>query len=127
MKSYIWRALLFVSALSFLAFQAAAQGSTTTLRGLVRDPSGALIPGATLTLKDPSTGIEKTTQSGGDGAFTFTNLQAGTFDLTVVATGFQNGVYKAIAVDTGRVTDVPVELKVGSANQSVEVISSYGV
>ena len=118
------RAALCTFALAVLAFPAAAQVSSTSLRGQVRDPSGALIPGATLTVKDAATGLERSTKSGADGSFTFTNLQAGKFDLTVVAAGFQNGVYKSIAVDSGRTTDVPVELKVGTANQSVEVQTS---
>lgn len=107
-----------------LAMEAGAQGSSTSLRGVVRDPSGAMIPGAVLTLKDTATGIEKSTTSGADGSYTFTNLQAGTFDLTATAAGFQAGVYKSVAVDTGRVSDVPIELKVGAANQSVEVQAS---
>src|SRR5262249_8774472 len=107
-----------------LSVEAGAQGSSTSLRGVVRDPSGAMIPGAVLSLKDTATGIEKSTTSGADGSYTFTNLQAGTFDLTVTASGFQAGVYKSVAVDTGPVTDVPIELTVGAANQSVEVQAS---
>src|SRR5512133_1742513 len=109
MQKSLLRVLLLTSALLIPAFQAAAQSSSTSLRGLVRDPSGALIPSATLTLKDTGTGLEKITKSAADGSFTFANLQAGTFDLAVAATGFQSGIYKSIAVDTGRVTDVPVE------------------
>src|SRR6185312_3300238 len=101
-----------------------AQVTTTGIRGIVRDPSGAAIPNADLKLKDTSTGIEKQTVSTAEGAFAFANLQSGTYDLTATASGFQVAVYNQVVVDTGRTTDLSVDMKVGGANQTVEVSGS---
>ena len=83
-----------------------------------------MIPNAALKLKDTSTGIEKSTVSTAEGAFAFANLQSGTYDLTSSANGFQVAVYNRIVVDTGRITDVSVDMNVGGANQTVEVAGS---
>src|SRR5689334_16013271 len=66
-----------------------AQITTTGIHGVVRDPSGANIPNATLSLRDTSTGIEKTTTASAEGTFAFVNLVAGTYSLTASAPGFQ--------------------------------------
>ena len=98
------------------------QGSTSgELHGTVRDPSGALIPSATVKAKDIATGIEKTATSAADGAFVLLNLQAGAYQVTVTSVGFQTGVYDSVIIQTGRVTDLPVGLKIGAVTQAVEV------
>ena len=68
-----FRALVILAATALAPF-AFAQVTTTGIRGLVRDPSGAVIPNAALKLKDTSTGIEKSTVSTAEGAFAFANL-----------------------------------------------------
>src|SRR5437870_9382992 len=80
---------------------AAGQGRTTgEIHGAVRDPYGALIPGADVRAKDIATGVEKTATAAQDGAFVLLNLQAGTYQLTVTAAGFQTAVYPAVVVLT---------------------------
>jgi len=101
-----------------------AQVSTTAIHGIVRDPSGAVVPNASLRLTDAGTGIEKTSTSNGDGEFVFPSLQSGKYDLSVSAGGFQSSVTRNVVVDTGRVTDVTVELKVGGTAETVEVSAS---
>ena len=99
--------LLFAAALAAaFCLCALAQVSTTSIRGLVRDPSGAVVPGASVKLVDTGTGIERSTTSGPDGAFVFPSLQAATYKLTVSASGFQTAVVESVKVDTGRITDV---------------------
>src|SRR5689334_5429088 len=105
-------------ALSITAF---AQVTATAIHGLVRDPSGATVPGATLRLQDTATGIERTTVSSADGVFVFSNLQPGSYKLTATASGFQNAVMNSIVVDSGRTTDVTVDLTVGATTETVEV------
>src|SRR5947209_6046533 len=109
--------LLFLSSVMMLAFApaAVAQGSTTgEIRGVVRDPSGALVPGANVKARDIATGWEKSTTSAADGAFVLLSLQAGNYQVTVSAQGFQTSITEGVTVTTGRTTDLPVELKVGS-------------
>lgn len=107
-----------------LSITTLAQNTTTGVRGLVRDQSGAVIPNATIKLIDTATGIEQTTVSSSDGGFIFAHLQAGTFKLTATATGFQTAVYPSIVVDSGRTTDVSVDLQVGAATETVQVTAT---
>ncbi len=105
------------------AVPAAAQISVTALRGIVRDQTGAVIPGVELQLQDTATGIEKNTLSIENGTYFFPNLVDGKYKLTVVFPGFQTAIYDSIVINTGRTTDFPVELKVGESNAAVEVVA----
>jgi hypothetical protein len=120
----IARALFYIAILTVPAVEALAQITTTGIRGIVRDPSGAVIHGATIKLTDIATTIELMTVCSGEGEFLFPNLQAGTFRLTASANGFQTGAYNSITVESGRTTNVSVELQVGAASETVEVTAS---
>src|SRR5271170_592019 len=98
---------VFISAL--ISFVASAQ-IVTGLHGLVKDSSGAVVPKAALQLIDMATNVARQTTSGDDGSFAFSNLPAGSFKLTATAAGFQATVLESIVVDTGRTTDVTVQL-----------------
>src|SRR5262245_3342856 len=117
------RAFVHAAVVAALAVASLAQITTTGIRGIVRDPSGAVIPNATIKLTDNSTGIEYATVSSSDGGFLFPNLQFGSYKLTATAAGFQTIVVAAITVESGRVTDVSVELKVGAAAETVQVVA----
>src|SRR5215469_3017869 len=101
-----------------------AQLTSTGIHGSVRDPSGASIPHASLTLKDTSTGIEKGTVAAADGGFVFPNLVAGTYAITATAPGFDKQVLGNIIVDAGRTTDVSIQMEIGAATQTVEVAAT---
>lgn len=111
-------AVIFVNAI--FSFVSSAQ-IITGLHGLVKDSSGAVVPKAALQLTDMATNVVRQTTSTADGSFAFPNLPAGSFRLTTSAPGFQVSVLDSIVVDTGRITDVTVQLNVGSATESVQV------
>lgn len=111
----------FILAIAFAVSGAFAQITTTGIHGIVRDPSGATIPNASLRARDTATGIEKATTANAEGTFVFANLVAGTYALTASAPGFQSKTLDNIVVDTGRTTDVTVAMEVGAATESVEV------
>jgi len=113
--------VVIMSALILVPMLAAQVSAGTGVQGVVRDPSGATIPGAVVTLKDLGTGAVKTAQTSADGHFTFPDLQAATYSLSVSKTGFQPANYATVAVDTGRVTDLQVRLQLGTSTQAVEV------
>jgi hypothetical protein len=110
--------------LIFSASFASAQTSSTALRGLIKDPSGAVMPNVKLTLKDTATGIEKASESGADGAYIFPNLVGGTYQLTAEAAGFQKAVVDNVVINNGRTTDLTVDMKVGSISTTVEVTAA---
>ena len=115
------RAIVHAAVIAALAGASLAQITTTGIRGIVRDPSGAVVPNATIKLTDNSTGIEYTTVSSSDGGFLFPNLQFGSYKLSASATGFQTTVITAVTVESGRTTDVSVDMQVGATAETVQV------
>ena len=100
--------------------QAASQGSVNVT---VVDQEGKVVPGATLTLQDPSTNDTRTAVTSGDGTYTFVNLSLGTYKLTVAKKDFQSQVFTDVTVHA-QVTDITVNLKVGQESETVEVRES---
>ncbi len=119
--SFARRCFFFSCLIAALASLAFGQLTQTGIHGFVRDPSGAMIPGASVKAIDTATGVERNTTSAEDGGFVFTNLQASTYSITVSAKGFQSALLDSVVVDTGRVTDVPVSMVVGAATETIEV------
>jgi Carboxypeptidase regulatory-like domain len=115
--------MLAVSAL-FLASAQLAQAQLRivgSISGTVQDQTGAVIPNASVVLKDIKTGIKKETVSTGSGTFLFSDLATGLYEVTVAATGFQTSVVPEITVSTNQTTDIRVSLEVGVATQVVTV------
>jgi hypothetical protein len=98
-----------------------AQSISASISGRVLDSSGAVIPGARLSLRAVATGEVTKVPSGRDGTYGFPNLQAGTYDLTVSAKGFRDFVQRGISVNINQVVRVDVTLQLGTAVQTVEV------
>src|SRR3989442_2826024 len=122
--SLLLRALVYAAVIAALATTSLAQITTTGIRGIVRDPHGAVIPNAAVKVTDNATGVEQSTVSSSDGDFLFPNLQFGTYKLTVSAKGFQTFVVSSVVVQSGRTTDVSVDLQVGAAAETVEVAAT---
>src|SRR5437588_5376165 len=74
------------------ALSALGQAGTSTVRGLVKDPQGDVVPGATVRLINPATNASRTTTSSGDGVFTFEQVAVSDYRLEVEAKGFKKGV-----------------------------------
>jgi hypothetical protein len=100
-----------------------AQVNTGSLSGDVRDNTGAVVRGATLTIDDKSTGYLRTTTSTGEGSYVFQDLPIGTYLLTVTAQGFATEK-ESETISVGFHSRSDVQLRVGSADQTVEVTAS---
>jgi hypothetical protein len=92
-----------------------------SINGKVQDPSGAVVPGAKVVLKDEGTGISKEIAASGEGTFGFPDLSHGTYQITAGAPGFQQGVVQHIEVIASQTTDITVTLQVGQATETVTV------
>ncbi len=119
----------FLLASSFPALSihpAFSQGITTgTITGSVVDPSGAMIPGATVTALRPSTGVKETLTTDGKGEFSFRNVQAGTYNIMVDAPGFAAKTEIGVSVAAGQVSALaPTQMVAGSVATDVEVKST---
>ncbi len=111
-----------VALILFPARQAHADNLYGAIRGVVRDQSGAAVPGATVTVTNTETGISRHMRSGADGAFVFTNLTVpGVYNVSVEKTGFNKYANTHIQLDVNQTYVVPIALQVGLVTQQVTV------
>jgi hypothetical protein len=103
------------------AISLSAQTFRGTILGTVTDPSGAVLAGAKVTVKNLGTGLERTTETSADGSYSLPELPIGTYDVTVVQTGFQTFVTKEVTVDVASERRVDAALKAGQVSTRVEV------
>jgi hypothetical protein len=92
-----------------------------TILGSVTDPSGAYVAGATVKVKNPATGLERTTVTSGDGSYSVPELPVGTYSVTVTVAGFQTAVTNNVEVNVATERRVDAQLKTGQVTQMVEV------
>src|SRR5688572_4863987 len=91
----------------------AAQGFQGTLRGNVQDQTGALVPGATITLTGQETGETRTQQSTDSGTFAFPALLVGDYTVAVELSGFKRYERKDVHVSANQVVDLTAKLELG--------------
>ena len=112
--------LAFFSGLSVLpAFGQAGSRGTVTVS--VLDPSGSVVPSATLILVDLSTNSVRTASTSGVGTYSFVGLPIGTYRLTISKNGFNTQENNEVTVQAGQTTDISVTLKVGTGSVKVVV------
>ena len=101
-----------------------AQFESAEVLGTVRDPSGAVIARAAVTLTNQATGVQSKVVAGDNGDFDFFNVQVGRYALTVEHAGFSKITIGDMTVDVGARRRVDVSMKVGAVTESVEVVSA---
>jgi hypothetical protein len=107
-------------AMAFVAGAAFGQGTAGTVGGTVVDTTGAVIPGATVTLSNPVSGYTRTVKTDASGQFKFYNVPFNPYSVAVNNVGFK--IYrKNIEVDSGLAMAVPVTLNLASSNTVVTV------
>ncbi len=108
-----------------LAFSSGAFAqATTSLSGRVTDKSGAVVPGAAITLTLTTTGSARTGVSSGSGEFQFSQLAPGKYDLAVSAPGFEASEKKGLDLLVSQPATVNVSLSVAGVTTSVDVTSN---
>lgn len=112
-----------VSAVVFLAFLCAggAYAQTASVTGAITDPSGAVVPQASVQLLRPSTGAKMATTSNSDGVYTFPFVTPGVYTITVQKSGFKSSTRPNITLTVAQSARINFTLEVGSATQTVEV------
>lgn len=91
------------------------------ISGSVTDASDLVVPGARVVLKDEATGAEKETVTNESGAFSFPDLNSGSYKVSVILQGFQTAVYNKVIVESSRTTDLRVKLHVGGLDETITV------
>jgi hypothetical protein len=100
---------------------ALAQTNEGSLSGTVTDPTGAVVPNATVTATNVAAGQTLSTVTTSSGAYHFPQLAVGTYDLTISATGFKKIRQSGVVIQIQTTTALDIELPVGSAAETVEV------
>ncbi len=108
-------AVLLLTGLTF------AQSFLGSINGTVKDPSGAFIPNAQVTLSDVGTGIQRTTQSNADGNYYFGDLPPGTYTVAVSREGFKEARSTNIVLTAQQTARFDATLELGNVSQTVEV------
>src|SRR5438034_7195148 len=98
-----------------------AQVDTGAVLGTVKDQSGAVVPGAKVTLTNEGTSLSITTTSGADGSYEFTPVKIGTYTVTVEAQGFEKILQAHITVNIQQQVVADFTLRPGATTQTIEV------
>ena len=98
-----------------------AQFESATVLGTVRDPSGAPVPNAHVTLDDVKTGVSFQATTGNSGDYEFVNERPSTYRVQVTAPGFETAIAASFDLQVNARQRVDLALQVGQASQSVTV------
>jgi hypothetical protein len=109
------------------AISSFAQTTSGALVGVVRDPSGAIVPNANIIVTNEGTGVAYSATSNGSGEYRIGNLPEGTYDLKTTVAGFQNYAQNGIVVASTAVETRDVNLAIGQGATTVEVTSESNV
>jgi len=128
LSGFVRRGCVLFVALSFLILGLSAIGFgqelAATLNGTVSDPTGALVPSATIVVHNDDTGADvRSVATTGTGSYNITNLPAGHYTVTVNSPGFQTYIAKGVILNVAEKHTLDVQLKAGQVSEKVEVIA----
>ncbi len=107
------RLILFITLLAIGSLTALAQqAATATIEGLVTDPNAAVVPNATVTVRNVNTGFERTITTDSDGIYRLPLLPPGTYEISAIAPGFAQNRYGNITLNVGQKLNVDLGLRV---------------
>jgi hypothetical protein len=117
--------LLFLIVVALGTIRLHAQATTASIHGTVTDSTGAVLPDATVTVLNTSTGISATQHTDSKGYFTFPDLHiGGPYTVSVEKNGFQKFVSTGIMLDLSSAREVEAKLQIGTSSQTVQVNSA---
>jgi len=113
--------LTLVLMIAFEVLSAYSSAQTAQLSGVIRDSSGAVLTGATVTVLDKDTGEARATESNAEGSYSVAALKPGDYKITLAVQGFQALVYDDVAVHVGQELKLDFRLQPGRVQESVVV------
>ena len=119
-----WGVIALLSALPALA---AAQATTGTIRGVVRDQQGGVVPGVTISVRNTNTNVVRTAVTGGEGEYLVTNLPTGNYEVAAELTGFSRFLRSGITLAVNQDAVVDVTLAAGGLAETVAVTADASV
>ncbi|HEY0100865.1 MAG TPA: carboxypeptidase regulatory-like domain-containing protein, partial [Pyrinomonadaceae bacterium] len=120
--------MLLVLCLAFGVNPAAAQSTTDgAIGGLIKDPNGAVVANAAITVRNEGTNKESTATSDDEGRFRVVQLQPGNYTVTIGVSGFAPFSQQHVVVEVGRVTSLDIPLSISGSQEQVEVTAEAPV
>ena len=116
-----WMRFLLFAAVTCLAVSTMGQVQTAELHVSVKDPHGAVVRNATVTITDQARGLTRTTKVNAEGEYVFLSMPPGVYTVTVEASGFAKLVNQDVRLQIGHVEQLPVTLSVAAAAETVNV------
>jgi len=113
--------LMLVFCLTLLRTSGSAQDATGKIEGIAKDPQGAVVPNARVTVTHLGTGAERSGKSGSGGTFSFVLLPIGQYRLTVEANNFAKYVREPITLNVNDTLRLAVDLKLGTSQEIIQV------
>ncbi|MGZ5141896.1 MAG: carboxypeptidase-like regulatory domain-containing protein, partial [Burkholderiales bacterium] len=101
-----------------------SQTGTSTIRGLITDPEGRVVVGASVILTNVATNAARATQSNDIGVYVFDLITPADYRIEVEARGFRTKIVNNVEALIGKQTETNIKLDVGAANEIVEVRAS---
>ncbi|HXY39163.1 MAG TPA: TonB-dependent receptor [Vicinamibacteria bacterium] len=123
-RSALRAALACLAALAAATPPLVAQTFRGGIRGSVRDTTGALVPGATVTATDDATRLSRSTVSDAGGEYALSELPLGNYTVSASLSGFATRTVKGVRVETSATSRVDFVLEAGGRAESVEVLAS---
>src|SRR5581483_8840623 len=117
MKATAWLVLV----LELLAPWLALAQSTAELHVTVKDPNGALLNNATVTVSNPARNFVRSTSLSLEGKYQFLSLPPGTYQVTVEAPGFAKSVAQGVTVTVGQRAELPIALQLAAVSEVVNI------
>jgi hypothetical protein len=127
LRSGVWSVARFAiaasfAALAFMAVPASAQILYGSVVGTVKDSTGSVLPGATVTIVNKETNLTREAVTNSDGAYSIINVQPGPYDIKISLTGFRDTARYNVPVTIGDIARFDVAMEVGSVTESVLVV-----
>ncbi len=116
--------LCIAAAMLMASVPAWGQEVTAAINGVVTDPSGAPVSGATVTATDLERNVKTPTTTNSAGAYNFPRLPVSRYSIRVEAPGFQVAVKPEVLLVLNQVAKIDMQLQIGNVNQTVEVTSA---
>ncbi len=89
--------------------------------GVIKDPTGAVVPNATIKLLNPTTNVESSTVTTNAGVYRFVHVPSGEYRITASASGFKSATISPVVVNVSGVVNADLQLEVGNASESITV------
>ncbi|MDR3762900.1 MAG: carboxypeptidase regulatory-like domain-containing protein [Acidobacteriota bacterium] len=125
-KTLVRRWIPLAVVILLLGSLALGQGVTGTVSGVVKDPSGAVIPNAKVELQCAAIGLTRTGQANDTGNFVFVNLPPATYSITVQAEGFKKIEMTGVILNATDRVSLPVIMQIGTTTTEVTVAADAG-